>query len=274
MIDIQIQTGFQENQFAMTVNFSLNSKDRLAIFGASASGKTTLLRCLAGLHKPQIGNIIVHGQCWLDSARKICLPTARRQLGYMFQDYALFPHWSVIEQLRFACKDEVSIAWLLAELDLQDVRHKKPSQLSGGQQQRTALARALVTSPPLLLLDEPFSALDGGLRAKIRGLLLAWQQRHAATLIFVSHDKADVVGLATQVLLLEAGQVLKFGTPEQVFAPSSTLHSTVLSSTPLLVDVPAQVLAVEDKNSLTQQVGDILPLRVAMIKSNDETFAR
>ncbi|MGL6072073.1 ATP-binding cassette domain-containing protein [Craterilacuibacter sp.] len=196
---------------------------RMALFGASGAGKTTLLRILAGLIRPDAGRIVVGGEVWFDSDKNICLPAQARQVGMVFQDYALFPHLSVRGNLEFAQrrKNPGRVDELLALTGLAALACRKPATLSGGQQQRVALARALAAEPRLLLLDEPLSALDPVLREQLQAELLALQQCFALSTVLVSHDLAEVFRLAQQVIRLDAGQVTGMGTPAELFLAQS-----------------------------------------------------
>jgi molybdate transport system ATP-binding protein len=192
------------------------------VFGASGSGKSTLLRCLAGLLTPDSGHIAIAGTVWFDRTAARNLPTRERRVGYVFQQLALFPHMTVAANLAFgvshlpdserrerinAIADRFRIAHLLS---------RKPGAISGGERQRTALARALVTDPALLLLDEPLSALDHLTQSRIMEDLRAWNAAHAIPILYVTHAHREVFALGERVVVLEHGRVLAFGTPQEV----------------------------------------------------------
>jgi molybdate transport system ATP-binding protein len=191
----------------------------VALTGASGAGKTTLLRMLAGLTAPDAGAISASGERWFDSASGFSLPTRRRELGFVFQDAALFPHMTVRENLAFAAgrggRGLVEELLGMAELGL--LQDRRPATLSGGQQQRVALARALVRRPKLLLLDEPLSALDREARGKLQDELLAFHDRFRMTVLMVSHDVPEIFRLAGRVLSLEAGTVARRGSPRELY---------------------------------------------------------
>jgi molybdate transport system ATP-binding protein len=192
----------------------------LALFGRSGAGKTTLLRCLAGLAAPDAGHIRVSGESWLDSQRNINLPPQRRRVGFVFQDYALFPNMSVRGNLEFAQPpraDKRRVAELVEMMDLGELQQRKPATLSGGQQQRVALARALASEPRLLLLDEPLSALDQQTRARLQDEILRLQRHFGLTTLLVSHDVGEVYKLSNRVAIIENGRVLRCGPPAEVF---------------------------------------------------------
>jgi molybdate transport system ATP-binding protein len=191
----------------------------VTLSGPSGAGKTTLLRMLAGLTPPDSGRIVVNGRTWFDAAAKIALPPQQRSIGFVFQDYALFPNLNVRENIAYAAP-KGDAAWVNELLDatgLLGLQQRLPARLSGGQKQRVALARALARKPLLLLLDEPLSALDGELRRRMQDDLLGLHQRFGFTALLVSHDVGEVFRLSQRVLRLEAGRIAQDGTPAEVF---------------------------------------------------------
>lgn len=184
------------------IDFSLKKGDFLALYGPSGCGKTSLLRMIAGLMAPDSGKIVVNGRDWFNKTK--VLPPQKRAVAMLFQDYALFPNMTVEGNLRFAAANNQSIEPMLEAIQLQQLRDKKPAQLSGGQQQRLALARALVQEPDLLLLDEPFSALDASLATQMHQLLQQWLHKHSITTIMVSHHHPEILQLANKMLVFEA----------------------------------------------------------------------
>ncbi|MDP2153348.1 MAG: ATP-binding cassette domain-containing protein [Methylotenera sp.] len=216
-------------EFNLDVNFAVAEGELLALFGDSGVGKTTLLRCLAGLEMPEQGCLTVNNQTWFKSFHQktipFNLPPQQRHVGYMFQDYALFPNMTVRENLEFALRkgsDKKRVDELLAMMSLGELQHRKPETLSGGQKQRVALARALASEPQLLLLDEPFSALDDAMRSHLHDEVLRLQQHDGMTAIMVSHDVGEVYKLANRVMLMEAGQIVIQGSPAEVFSKGQT----------------------------------------------------
>ncbi|HEX6834435.1 MAG TPA: ATP-binding cassette domain-containing protein, partial [Rudaea sp.] len=181
--------------------------------GPSGAGKTLTLLAIAGLVRPDEGMIRRDDVALFDSARRIDVPARQRGSGFLFQDYALFPHLTVAQNVAFAR----NTAWfnarargvddLLAAFELEPLAGSYPAELSGGQRQRVALARALAAAPKLLLLDEPFAALDAPLRARLRGELLALRERFAISMVVITHDPDDVAALGGRVIHLAAGRV-------------------------------------------------------------------
>jgi molybdate transport system ATP-binding protein len=193
------------------------------LFGPSGSGKTTILRCLAGLERPDAGWIRWREEAWFDAAQGIFLPPQRRGAGYLFQDYALFPHMRVAGNIRYGitplprAERRRRVAELLDLLQLKGLEQRYPKQLSGGQQQRVALARALARRPQVLLLDEPLSALDAPTRDQLRRELRQWLVDLKIPTILVTHDRVEALALGDHVVVLDQGRVLQSGPIHEVF---------------------------------------------------------
>jgi molybdate transport system ATP-binding protein len=195
----------------------------LILFGPSGSGKTTILRCMAGLEQPDRGRIQFISRAWFDAEQGINALPQEREVGYMPQDYALFPTYSVAGNVGYglgglqADERQRRITDSLALLKLQGLEHLTPGQLSGGQQQRVALARAIARRPQLLLLDEPLSALDAPTRLRLQGELRHLLKQLAIPSIVVTHDWGEALALGDQIAVIGAGRVLQTGTPQEVF---------------------------------------------------------
>lgn len=262
----------------MDVALRLESGSITALTGPSGVGKTTLLRLIAGLIKPHSGHIAFRQEVWLDSQKKIFLTPQQRQVGLVFQDYALFPHLSVRQNVAFGLKkteDQNRVDELLREVELTQLADRRPHQLSGGQQQRVALARALVPRPRLLLLDEPLSALDRAMRQRLQDYLLEIHQKHQLTILLVTHDLGEIFRLADRVVELENGKIRRQGTPERVFAEAHAaadgpaLYGEVLSC--LIENDMATVQALVDQRIHkfrlpTNQAADLLPGRSFLLR--------
>jgi len=192
-----------------------------ALFGPSGCGKTTLLRCLAGLIHPDRGQIRFRDQTWYSHELNIALTPQQRDIGFLFQDYALFPHLSVADNIGFGLRDRTvrpaQVAEMLRLFDLGGLEHRHPKEISGGQQQRVALARALARRPQLLLLDEPLSALDALLREQMRGELRRMLAELGMPVILVTHDRVEAIALADQVAVMDAGRIEQIGSVHDVF---------------------------------------------------------
>lgn len=215
-VAVQKQLRQADSVFALDVSFCSAAR-RLVLFGPSGSGKTQTLRLMAGITRPDSGRVRLGGRLCHDSATGLDLPPQQRHIGYVFQDSALFPHLTVRQNIGFACQRGwrnpgrhrvfAEVDRWLDRLGLRAVAGHLPHQISGGQRQRTALARALVTQPSALLLDEPFAALDKPLRQRLREELLALQTELQLPLLLITHDDDDVQMLAQAVVHLEAGRV-------------------------------------------------------------------
>ncbi len=196
----------------------------MVLFGPSGSGKTTILRCLAGLERPSRGRITFAGETWFDAETRIHAPPQARAVGYLFQDYALFPHLTVAGNISYALQGtdaddcERRVQELLDLLHLQGLAERRPAQLSGGQQQRVALARVLARRPRLLLLDEPLSALDAPTREQVRGELRGLLRGQGIPTVCVTHDWVEALALADEVAVMAGGRVLQVGAPDEVFS--------------------------------------------------------
>jgi molybdate transport system ATP-binding protein len=193
--------------FSLSVEYALTTGTLLGIRGPSGSGKTTLLRCLAGLEHPENGFLRCDGEFWVDRSRRLFVPARRRPVGLVFQDYALFPHLTVLGNLLYARNDRQRAFEYLDLVQMADQANHFPRELSGGQKQRTALARALVREPRLLLMDEPLSALDEDLRASLAEQIRRIQRQTGVTTVVVSHSRAEIGLLATEVMELKDGRL-------------------------------------------------------------------
>ena len=210
-----------DGKLPLDVSFSVDKGQFITIYGNSGAGKTTILRILAGLTDTEKSLIEVEGEFWNNTDKKIILPAQKRSVGFVFQDYALFPNLTVRENLAFALQkghDKNIVDELLELMELQSLQQSKPQHLSGGQKQRVALARAIVRQPKILLLDEPLSALDDEMRFKLQDYILKAHQHYQLTTILVSHHLPEIFKLSDHVILLDKGKIIKKGTPSFVFS--------------------------------------------------------
>jgi molybdate transport system ATP-binding protein len=231
MIEVSIKKKLFSalGKMQLDVEFTIQEGGLVTLYGPSGAGKTTVLRMLCGLSNPDEGRISVLGQPWLDSAKKINLKPQHRDIGIVFQDYALFPNLTVKENLRYALKKDqpdVIVKELLEMMELTNLHDKKPDLLSGGQRQRVALARAIVRKPRILLLDEPMSALDTALRVKIQDYILRVHEQFKLTTILVSHDIMEVIRLSNRVFLMDHGKIISQGGPGDIL-PIAALKQMV-----------------------------------------------
>lgn len=226
-IDVRVARRF--GRFRLDVAFATKAR-RVVLFGPSGAGKSLTLRMIAGIVRPASGRIVIGGRVLYDSEAGTSVPAHRRRVGYVPQGYALFPHLTVEENVGFglaglsAGERRARVAAVLQMAGLRGLEAKRPHQLSGGQQQRVALARALAIGPAVLLLDEPFSAVDAPLRAGLRGELADIQARAGAAMITVTHDIGDAFGLADWMVVIDAGRVLQQGPKDDVYYRPATLE--------------------------------------------------
>jgi len=192
------------------------------LFGPSGAGKSLTLRLIAGLAQPDTGRVVAGERILLDSDRAMCLPPQQRSIGYVFQDLALFPHMTVLENILYGGhgleKEECAARTesLIRRFGLGGLQKRRPGEISGGQKQRVAFARALLRRPSVLLLDEPFSALDTPLRRDMGELLREVQREHMLPTVLVTHDEAEATLLADAVILYDSGRVVRQGTPLEI----------------------------------------------------------
>jgi len=220
MIKIEINKKLHgaDGEMNLKINLNIFQGCFLALSGQSGSGKTTLLRILAGLEVAQ-GYIEVDGEVWL--SEKKCLEPQKRQIGFVFQDYALFPNMTLEENLLFVKKDKKLAKKLLELTELSSLKKRLPHTLSGGQKQRVSLCRAMMNKPKLLLMDEPLSALDPAMRTKLQNEILQLHKEFGTTTIMVSHDPSEIYRLASRVLVLKLGKIVNDGTAKEVLLKTS-----------------------------------------------------
>ena len=217
-VDIEKTAG----NFRLKVSFEAD-REIFALLGASGSGKSMTLKCIAGIEKPDRGLIVLDGVTLFDSDKRIGLPPQKRRAGYLFQQYALFPNMTVRENILCGIREkdrrarEDRAEEVIRTMRLSGLESLRPSQLSGGQQQRTALARILAGDPEMLMLDEPFSALDTYLRADLEREVMRILRRYGKTVLLVSHDRDEVYRMADRIAVLDDGRLTASGTRKEVF---------------------------------------------------------
>ena len=207
------------------VSFSVAKGQLVSLLGASGCGKSTLLRLIAGIERPDGGQIVIGGRLASDAQRRVALPPEKRGLGMVFQSYALWPHMTVQANVEYSLRcmrvggaeRRRRVSQALAAVRLDGYERRYPGQLSGGQQQRVALARALVGEPAVILLDEPLSNLDARLREEMRQEIKRLHVERGLTMLYVTHDQAEALALSDKVVLMEAGQVVQADSPEGLY---------------------------------------------------------
>ncbi|WP_457622436.1 ABC transporter ATP-binding protein [Persephonella sp.] len=218
-INIEKELLGDGGRFSLRLDLHIKKGEFVTLFGRSGSGKTTVLRMISGLEKPDKGKIEIDGKVYFDREKGINLPPQKRNIGFVFQNYALFPNMTVLENILFAMDkpDREKAIELLKTVHLDDLKDRYPDTLSGGQQQRVAVARALAREPSILLLDEPLSALDFSIREKLQEEIKRIHKVFNLTTILVSHDKTEVFKLSDRVVWIEKGRIIKEGSPRKVF---------------------------------------------------------
>jgi iron(III) transport system ATP-binding protein len=208
------------------VNFAVRDKEFFSLLGPSGCGKSTTLRCVAGLEDPTAGEIYLSDALVNSPAQNINVPTEKRPVGMVFQNYAVWPHMKVFDNVAYPLKiKKVSKVLMREKVDaalrtvgLERLADRYPSQLSGGEQQRVALARALIKEPEVLLLDEPLSNLDAKLREQMRFELKELQRRAGIPILYVTHDQAEALGMSDRLAVMNTGQIMQMGTPAEIYA--------------------------------------------------------
>ncbi len=231
MLSVHIQRQFRATgtpSFQLQINEEF-SPGFTVLFGPSGAGKSTLLDCIAGLVKPDEGWIKLGGEIFFDAEKGISLPPQKRGIGYVFQSLALFPHLSVEENVGYGLSGMAASERLepmdriLSAFHIQELRRRKPGELSGGQRQRVALARSVVTEPRILLLDEPLTGLDSGLRQAILEDLRSWNATHGIPILYVTHNREEVDAIGDHVVAIVEGHVRESGMPRAVLDAPRTL---------------------------------------------------
>lgn len=233
-MSVQIEIESRYKDFHLQIRFSSDA-GRIGVLGASGSGKSLMLKSIAGIETPEKGRITVGGRTVFDSENRIDIRTQKRNVGYLFQNYALFPTMSVRKNIEAGIgrrqKDTIqeTVQGLIGRFGLEGLEDRLPSELSGGQQQRVALARILASDPDVILLDEPFSALDMYLRDRMQRELLQQLEGYGKTVILVSHDRDEIYRFSEEVVIVDAGKVIASGKTKELFANPSTREAARLT---------------------------------------------
>lgn len=266
MIKIDINHPINTAKGTLDLNFKkdIELEKITALFGESGAGKTTLLKIIAGLIKPKLGRIEVDNELWFDSLKGFDLPLQKRKIGFVFQDYALFPNMSVKENIAYAANSKKKVEELLALMGLENLAKIYPKNLSGGQAQRVALARALAREPKILLLDEPLSALDFKMRAALQDELAKILHHFKITTLLVSHDLAEIYKLSHRILELKNGKIVKDFSKNEFFTHSSISAKLRLSG--VLLDIK--------KSDILMVLTLLLNQDIIKITLNEEEFLK
>jgi molybdate transport system ATP-binding protein len=269
-------TKGKRNVFSLDVSFEMEN-ELVVLFGPSGSGKTTLFKCISGITEPDDGKIIVGNKVYYDKDRKINLPIQKRNLGYVFQNYTLFPHMNVRKNIECGLKDwekedrEERVVEMLNLLHIEELEKRYPSQLSGGQKQRVALARALAPKPGILLLDEPFSALDMEIRTELAEKIKKLQNKIEIPLLFITHNLEEAFLMADRILILHGGKSQQFGTPEEIFCHPENLHVAELAGISNIFDDAFVEEHDEESKSTVLKSGDMrIHVKLPNFKAGDK----
>src|SRR5450631_104476 len=252
---LTVAAAKRRGTFALDVRFELPTPGVVALFGRSGCGKSTVINIIAGLLRPDSGHVHLDDTVLLDTQRRVDVPPERRRIGYVFQDTRLFPHLSVAANLRYAEKRAVGtpyvdLAAVTSLLDLTALMNRRTHQLSGGERQRVAIGRALLTQPRLLLLDEPLAALDEARREEVLPYLATLRDHLAVPMVYVTHDFAEVLRLATHIVLMETGSVTAKGTVGEM-SLNPRLRS-IIGPDEVGAIIDGVVLGVDSSSSLTR----------------------
>lgn len=251
--------NFNEVRAVDTVSFIVPKEKTLTLLGHSGSGKSTVLRCIAGLEVPDAGAIKISGKPVFDDAQKILVPCERRNLGMVFQSYAIWPHLTVFDNVAFGLRIRKTprlvinqkVAEVLKLVRLSGYEKRYPSQLSGGEQQRVVLARSLAYNPNLLLLDEPLTNLDAKLREEMRHELRDIQKQVKTTMIYVTHDQSEALVLSDIIGVMDKGKLVQLGTPHQIInEPATPIIATFIGNN----NVFSGVTLTEEKGSFIAHI--------------------
>lgn len=267
MINLHIKKELFGVNKNMILDVSLQIKDEtfLALCGQSGSGKTTFLRCLAGLEKSS-SFIKVDDEIWQDE--KIFLPPQKRRIGFVFQDYALFENLTIEQNLLFVQKDKALCQRLLDMLDITNLKDRYPNKLSGGQKQRVAFGRAMMRKPKILLLDEPLSALDPKLRAKLQDEILKIHNEFKTITILVSHEPSEIYKLANEMVELKDGKIIRQGSPKKILLKTQGSQKFSFSGSILNIEKIDSIFVATV--SIGQQITQIVIDEAMDLKIGDE----
>jgi len=276
-MSIDVALAHEFGDFALDVRFSVERPGVTALFGPSGAGKTTIVNAIAGTFRPRQGRIAINGRTVFDSSKNLCVPPRLRRTGFVFQDLRLFPHMSVEENLLFGWRraevkaSAEEIVGVISLLGLENLRQRRPRNLSGGEKARVALGRALLSSPEILLLDEPLAALDAQRRGDILPYLERLRDEARLPMLYVSHQLDEVARLAHEIVLLRDGKVVRKGS---VFDVLTELELPALAGAPPVGAVIQATVGEKRADGLTALTFDGGVLLVQELKRPKGTLLR
>lgn len=269
-VEVDVEKAYlqaKKSEFNLKARFSLDN-ELAVLFGPSGAGKTLTLHAIAGLVKPDKGRIVVNGRIYFDSERNIDLSPQERRVGYVFQNYALFPHLTVEKNIVFGLKKRESLKEMLAFFGIVGLEKRYPNQISGGQQQRVALARALIIKPEILLLDEPFSALDQVMRMRLRIDLKKIQSEYGIPMLMITHNPVEAYTMADRLIVYSHGRVEQIGSPKEIFnKPKNRDIARLVGMNNIFKGV---VLDVKEEEVLIQSHEKITALKISGLEIGEE----
>jgi molybdate transport system ATP-binding protein len=272
-LEVRIRKRYLNPEGSFNLNVQFRALAGFTIlFGASGAGKTTLLDCIAGLSDPDDGRIAVGGEDLYDSEKKWNVAAWKRNIGYVHQDLALFPHLTAEENVAYglralsAPERQTRSREILALFRIDHLRDRRPAQISGGERQRVALARALVTEPRALLLDEPLAALDRPTKSSLVGDLRSWNQHHRVPILFVTHNGEEVFALGDEVIVLDAGRIVARGQPHEVMHAPRLETVAHLAGFENIFDATVVALH-EDRGTMACRLGGAVELETPLVRA-------
>ena len=284
LVDIEKKIG----NFHLKAAFTMNHRENFGLLGESGCGKSMTLKCIAGIMTPDKGKIILNDRVLYDSEKKINLSPQKRKVGYLFQDYALFPNMNVEQNIAVVLKNKNRTKEYLEQFYLKGLEKHYPSMLSGGQRQRCAIARMMAAEPELLLFDEPFSAVDKSLRWNLELQILDILDKIKKPVILVSHDRDEIYHLCDRVGILEWGQMRDMGTKEEVFSHPKTVAAARMTGCENIfpiqgkpyayIGIPSHAMKLASDKSKSQIKGQVIKIlkesheKIVIVQLKDQTL--
>ncbi len=273
MLEVQIEK--QLKHFNLSITFQSDSK-RLAILGASGMGKSMLLKCIAGIECPDQGRIVLDGNVLFDSKEGINLPIQQRHVGYLFQDYALFPNMNVYKNLEVVAKENATLQEMeeyIHRFQIQEFLYQSISTLSGGQKQRVALVRILLSKPQILFLDEPFSALDSHLKMQLEEELLQMLDSYGGQTLFVSHSQKEVMHMSYDAMVLSYGVNGEIQSTKQLFHNPQSVAEAKMVGYENIMEIDAKHYAIKASDIAVVDTQQVTSIEVACVQIIQEASA-